>query len=146
MTCSTPSCRIRRAAAATASSAETPAAGGPPSPASRQIFAVSLPSKWGRIWTAAADREGGAAPGIASAAAPADFSIVRREGLVLMNATTKRARPPGVKRKWRARPPCYHPRRQMSHRTCVVVLLAGLPCPRLGFLGTDAYGVRDPKS
>jgi hypothetical protein len=28
-----------------------------------------------------------------------------------MNATTKRARPPGVKRKWQ---PCYHPRRQMS--------------------------------
>ena len=115
--------------------------------------------------------EGAAAAGMASAAAPADFSIVRREGLVLMNATTKRARPPGVKRKWRARPPdsvkrkwvcdgvrprsdparppCYHPRRQMSHRTCVVVLLAGLlSVPGSGPWGPmlTGLGIRSPQS
>ena len=63
----------------------------------RRVFAFEIA---GGLWTAAADGEAPYAAGNPSAAAPAVFSIVRREGLVLMDATTKRAPAPGVKRKW----------------------------------------------
>ena len=154
----------RRRGAASSADAPAPA---PPSPASRQIFGVSLPSKSADGPRRPPPTRRRRAAGMASAAAPAVFSIVRRDGLVLMNAllnehgrgvssgngapgrrtvSSRNGVCDGVRRSGPARPPCYHPRRQMAHRPCVVVLLAGLLCPRLGFAGTDAYGVRGPKS
>jgi hypothetical protein len=83
MTCSTPSCRIRRADAAAASSADTPG-GAPPDPASRQIFGRSFGSSATRFSSAPACAVRNA--GSASAASPAVFSIFRRDGVALIRA------------------------------------------------------------
>src|SRR5207302_10057716 len=85
----TPSCRIRRAAAAASSFEPGVLSRDPPSAASRQIFGVSFPSKRGpprAVALEVADNDKADAPqvaGIARAATPAVLRIVLLDGLFM---------------------------------------------------------------